>query len=136
MSNEKQSFFGHSKESQKEAIDRLDKFLDAKDLNSVKENVSYIERIAVLSLTMKRQLLNEFDLEYLGIVFKLSTANLLKGFLHDLSTSMKQEVLFSIQQEYKIGEVIDAQQRLVNWLRAQEKQGKISLCEVSNTTLV
>lgn len=136
MSNKKESFFGHSKEQQEASIKRLDSFLDPGDSVALKENVAYIEKLGSLTLNMKRTLLGAFELDYLGKVFKLSTSCLIKGFLQDLPISMKQEILYSIQTEYKIGEVIDAQKRLVAWLRNQESKGVISLCEIANTTFV
>jgi len=136
MSNEKPSFFGYTLERQKAVVDGLDKFLKPQEIQHIFENLAYIEKLVGLSLAMKRQILSEFDLDYLAIAFKLSTTDLIKGFLNGLSSSMKQEVLFALQQEYKIGEVMDAQERLVRWLRSQEKVGSIVLCEVANSTLV
>ena len=136
MSKTKDSFFGYTLSQQSTVIEGLEKFLKPKEVKTIKENAAYIERIVSLSLTMKRQILSEFDLEYLGVIFKLSTSGLIRGFLDGLSSTMKQEVLFAIQQEYKIGEVMDAQQRFVNWIRGAEKNGSIILCEIANTTMV
>jgi flagellar motor switch protein FliG len=136
MSNEKQSFFGYTKKGQEDAIERLLKFLKDKEVQQLKENIAYLEKAASLSLSMKRDLLKHFELSFLAMAFKMSTTSLLKGFLNEFSVTMKKEFLHDIQQEFKIGQVIDAQKKLASWLRQGEKTGQIVLCEISNATLV
>lgn len=127
MTEKKQPFFGHTPESQKRALEGLKKFLPPMDANDMEENVLYLEKLVYLTLDMKKDIISRVDKKVIAQSFRLSTTALIRSFLAELSTSIKQDILFALQEQSPIGEFEYNIKSFVKYIRQQEAKGRIIL---------
>ncbi|MCB9063108.1 MAG: hypothetical protein H6622_16410 [Halobacteriovoraceae bacterium] len=132
----RQAFFGHSKESQEAALQSINKYLSETDHREILEEVAYIEGMRYLSLDMKRELLKNFNSEDLAMAFKFSSRKLIGEFFEGLSKSIKQEILYGLQQKCSIGEFKNNLDKLVRHMKLKESKGELILSKELNETYV
>ena len=123
-----EKFFGYpSKKEQEAAVQRVCKFLDEKDGARLRDQIEYLEKLKHLTLEMKRKVLQQFSPQSIGQAFKLAHRDLVTAFLQDLSSTLKAEILHSLQEKISIGKMMKVQEDLIDYCRKQEAKGRFIL---------
>lgn len=134
MSSE--TFFGHTKESQQEALKKVRTFLKPAEATFIIDQVEYLEKCRYLTLQMKKELFAQVPIPHVARACRLSTHTLIVALLDGISKNIKTDFLVEIQKQIPLNQLEISLRTVTTYIRKREAAGGFILDKEKSKTEV
>lgn len=103
---------------------------------NIRDNIEYLDRLRYMTTQMKREFLQEVNLDKLAIAFRLSSKELIYDLFTELSANMQNDFLDKLQSEKPASAICKSQDEIVKIIKEKEGTGEYILDPLAFTTYV
>ena len=103
---------------------------------NIRENIEYLDKLRYMTTQMKREFLQEINLDRLAIAFRLSSKELIYDLFTELSANMQNDFLEKLQAEKPASAICKSQDEIIKVIKQKESTGEYILDPLAFTTYV